>query len=56
MKLLISSKCLWQFSIREYFLGFFAYKLICQTVTLKTLDNSHSTDTTNYEGLVTELS
>lgn len=57
MKLLISCKCLWQLSIRESTFGdFFAYKLICQAVTFKTLDNSHLTDTTNYEGLVLELS
>jgi len=57
MKLLISCKCLWQLSIRESTFGdIFAYELICQAVTFKTLHNSHWTDTTNYEGLVLELS
>lgn len=56
MKLLISCRCLWELSIRESTFGdFFAYKLICQVVTFKALDNSHLTDTTNCEGLGLEL-
>lgn len=57
MKLLISFKCWWQLSIRESTFGdFFAYKLTCPAVTFKTLNNSHLIDTTNYEGLLLELS